>query len=386
MSNSQFRTWVEIDLKHIEYNYRLIKNNLPCDTTVCCVVKANAYGHGAASVAKLLEKIGVDFFAVASIDEAIHLREKNINSRILVLGYTPVGRIADLVRYNISQCVYCADYAKSLAEEAELRGVRIAVHIKIDVGMGRLGFVVRDGDQESFSELIRACSYSCFDSEGIFTHFPTADGGDNTRDVTRMQYERFMKIVERLKDQGISFKLRHCANSATAIDYPEYSLDMVRIGIALYGALPSADIKNKLPLKDTFTLKTVVAGVKTLLKGETVGYGSEYVAKKDVKIATLPIGYADGFLRANYSNGSTLSVKGNPCRIVGRVCMDQIMVDVDGIDDVNIGDEVIVFGEGSPISLSEFAAQNQTIPYEIISNVGARVPRLYRWEDGGLFV
>ncbi len=378
INNLKSRTWAEIDLCNIEHNYRELRKRVPSKSAICCVVKADAYGHGAVRVAKHLEKAGADFFAVSNIDEALQLRYSDITSPILILGYTPPERISELSDHNISQCVYSYDYAKELAKRAENQNLTISVHIKIDAGMGRLGFICRHNIIESLHELLEVCSYTCFSFDGIFTHFPTADGGERSKEATHAQFDRFSKIVEILESKGISFKIKHCANSATAIDYPEYSLDMVRVGIALYGVPPSNELRTSIELKNTFTLKTVVSNIKRARKGDSIGYGADYVAPKDTTIATLPIGYADGFRRINYTNGTRLSVNGKLCSIVGRVCMDQVMIDVGQNESLNIGDEVTVFGEGEEISLTDFAKRNETIPYEILCGVGARVPRLYR--------
>lgn len=370
------RAWAEISLDNIEYNYREIRQRVPKESKICCVVKADAYGHGAPRVAKRLERAGADFFAVSSVDEALQLRHANISTPILILGYTPPTRIKELADNNISQCVYSYEYAELLTLAATESNVKISVHIKIDSGMGRLGFVFRH-DEESLDELIDVCSRKCFDLEGIFTHFPTADGGDSCKTATQMHFKHFKRVIEALEKKGISFKIKHCANSATALDYPEYSLDMVRIGISLYGVLPSNDMNTDVCLKPTMTLRTVISNVKSVKKGDTIGYGAEYVAKKDMNIATLPIGYADGFRRINYTSQTKIYVNGTACDIVGRVCMDQIMIDVDPLDEVHVGDVVVIFGEGAKTSLWEFSKNNFTIPYEILCSVSSRVPRFY---------
>ena len=244
--------------------------------------------------------------------------------------------------------------------------------------MGRLGFVFRRGDENIVEEIKDICSHDCFVREGIFTHFPIADAGNEGKSTTDRQYELFCMIVSALENEGINFKIRHCANSATILDYPQYALDMVRMGIALYGAMPSDAIKSDFLPQTTLTLKTVVSNVKVIHAGDTIGYGCTFVAKKDTKVATLPIGYADGLLRANATNGTKISINGKLCDILGRICMDQLMVDVTDAGDLNIGDEAIIFGEGSEIDIERFARTNNTIPYEILCNIGARVPRFYK--------
>ncbi len=342
------------------------------------MVKADAYGHGATTVSKYLENIGADFFAVSNIDEAIELRNADITKPILILGYTPPEHAKTLAINKISQCVYSCDYAEALAKHAKIENVKISVHIKIDTGMGRLGFVFRHDENESWNELLKVCSYDCFVYDGIFMHFPNADDALNGAEITKKQFKDFSRIIDKLQKEGITFSIKHCANTAAALNYPEYSLDMVRIGIALYGALPSSDMHDRFDLRNTLTLKTVISNLKTVQKGDAIGYGGAFIAPKDIKVATLPIGYADGFGRCNLENGTKLSVKGKLCNIIGRVCMDQLMVDVSEAGDVAIGDEVVVFGYGSEIGLDEFANINKTIPYEILCNIGARVPRIYK--------
>lgn len=384
INNLKSRTWAEINLFNLEKNYIELRNRVPKSAKVCCVVKADAYGHGAIQVARCLENAGADFFAVSNIDEALQLRNANIVSPILILGYTPPKRVFELAQNNISQCIYSSEYAKAVAKEARAKKLTVSVHIKIDAGMGRLGFVCRHG--EAIDEIAEVCGYSCFSVDGIFTHFPTADGGEKSEEITHTQYDIFLKTVKALEGRGISFKLRHCANSATAIDYPEYSLDMVRVGIALYGVLPSENLKNKLRLYDTVALKTVISNIKTARAGDSIGYGADYVAEHPITVATLPIGYADGFRRINYINQTKLCVNGRMCDIVGRVCMDQVMIDVSGIEGLRVGDEVTVFGDNQGTALSDFAKKNETIPYEILCSIGARVPRLYRLEEDGELV
>ena len=375
--NSRLRTWAEIDLEAIKYNYTSQKDIYGNKARICCVVKANAYGHGATVVSQMLENAGVDFFAVSNIDEAIVLRDAGIISPILVLGYTAPESAKQLSEYNISQCIPSYEYAKDLDEEARSAGVSIKAHFKIDTGMGRLGFVFTHSSIESLSELLRACSFDSLIHEGIFTHFSSSDQSGDGETFTKAQYYRFCEVIEHLNKKGYTFKIRHCSNSASALYDSQYALDMVRVGLLFFGALPSEERRSAFVPRETMTLKTVVANIKTVKAGDPIGYGREYVAPKDMKIATLPIGYADGFLRTNYQNGISLSVSGTPCKVVGRVCMDQCTIDVSEIENISMGDEVIVFGKNGCNSLSDFAKNNRTIPYEILCLVGARVPRVY---------
>jgi alanine racemase len=370
------RTWAEIDLDALDYNIKSIKSKMSPKHKVMGIVKADAYGHGDGFVARKLQAGGFDWFGVSNIEEAITLRACDIKKPILILGYTPAELAKTLYENDIIQCVYSSEYAKALAEHANSEGVKIAVHIKIDIGMGRLGFIFRHSAEESIEELVDVCAYSCFKLEGIFTHFPTAD--EKERGDTELQFARFCEVTNELRERGYSFEIEHCANSAAAINHPEFSLDMVRLGIILYGALPSDTISFSVTPRPTIVLKTVVSNIKTVRKGDAIGYGSSYIALTDMKIVTLPIGYADGFLRSNSNSGTPIMINQIPCKIVGRICMDQLMVDVSKIDKVDIGDEITMFGNDNSISLYDLARYNQTIPYEILCTLGARVPRFYR--------
>ena len=375
--NLKSRTWAEINLDCIEYNYKAQAEFYKGKAKICCVVKANAYGHGAIEISRLLESLGADFFAVADICEALQLREAGIITPILILGYTPPKNAELLAKNQLSQCVFSYEYAKELADAATLKGVRIPVHVKIDTGMGRLGFIFRHSSEESLSELLDACSFDCFIHEGIFTHFPASDCSGDGKEFTKRQFDRFCEVVALLEQNGYTFDIRHCSNSAAAIYDPQYALDMVRIGLLLFGALPSAERSSEFVPKETMTLKTLISNIKTVKAGDSIGYGCEYIAKKDMKVATVSIGYADGFLRTSYPNGIKLTVNGKECDVVGRVCMDQSMIDVSNLDDIRVGDEVIVFGKGGSNSLFDFATKSGTIPHEALCLVGARVPRVY---------
>ena len=386
IKNLKNRAWAEIDLGCIEYNYKAQAEKYKGKAKICCVVKANAYGHGAIAVSRVLEDLGAYFFAVADINEALQLRESGIVSPILILGYTPPENAKLLAEKSISQCVFSYEYAKALATAAKEDNVQIPVHFKIDTGMGRIGFVFRHSSDESLSELISACSFDCFIHEGIFTHFPVADLRGVGEDTTKEQYERFCNVVSLLEERGYSFEIKHCSNSAAALYDPQYALDMVRIGLLLFGALPSEERQSDFLPKQTMTLKSVISNVKTVKAGDSIGYGCEYIAAKDMKVATVSIGYADGFLRTCYQSGIKLSVRGSECAVVGRICMDQSMIDVTEVDNVCVGDEVVVFGNGGGNSLSEFAKKSGTIPHEALCLVGARVPRIYIRKGVQVFV
>ena len=375
----QKRTWMEIDLDMVEHNYNTIKNHIPSTTNICCTIKADAYGHGAVRIGKLLEELGGFFFAVSNVEEAIQLRKAGISKPIMVLGYCPVEVTELLAKYNISQCVHSYDYGKALASDAKAKNVKIAIHIKIDTGMGRIGFPFRGYDEDArISEIVELCQEDCFIHEGIFTHFPISDDQKLGEEFTRAQYYKFDKVIKILEEKGITFPVKHCANSAGLVDYPEYSLDMVRAGVLFFGILPSTEMKNvDFDLKHTFALKTVVSHLKMVQKGESISYSRLFIADKTMKVATLPIGYADGFRRTNGKKEFKIYINGKPCDILGRVCMDQTMIDVTHIDNIAIGDEITVFGKGSPVSVYDYAKLHDTIPHEVMCNIAMRVPRIY---------
>ncbi len=369
------RLWTEINLDNLIYNFQYVKNSVPQGTKVCCVVKANAYGHHAPRVAKHLEEAGADCFAVSNIEEAIQLRNAKINAPILILGYTPTDCVSSLAKYDISQCVYSYEYARELSNSARANGCTLKIHIKVDTGMGRIGFQYNE-DLSVCSQIFDVCQMPNLLPEGIFTHFAVSDMGQSGEDFTKRQYDKFIHIVNTMADIGIKFELCHCSNSAAAVDYPDFALNMVRAGVVLYGLLPSSYMAHAPSLKPVMSLKTVVSHVKTVNKGDTISYGCDFVADKEMKIATVPMGYADGFLRANAKNDIPMIINGKKAFIVGRICMDQLMLDVSDIPDVRMGDEVTVFGDGA-CSVDEYASANGTINYEIICTVGRRVPRVF---------
>ena len=375
----QKRTWMEIDLDMVEHNYKTIRNHVPSSAGVCCTIKADAYGHGAVRIGKLLDELGGAFFAVSNAEEAIQLRKAGIEKPIMVLGFSPLETTELLAKYKISQCVHSYEYGKALLSDAKAKGVKIAAHIKIDTGMGRIGFPFRGADEDArIEEIVELCQDEALISEGIFTHFPISDSQINGEAFTREQYDKFISVIERLEGRGIKFAVKHCANSAGLVDYPEYSLDMVRAGVLFFGILPSTEMKNvDFNLKHTFSWKTVVSHIKTVRAGESIGYSRTYFATKEMKVATLPIGYADGFRRSNGNKELKIYVKGVPCSIVGRVCMDQIMIDVSEVEELAVGDEITIFGIGSHVSVYDYSNMHGTIPHEVMCNIAMRVPRVY---------
>ena len=374
------RTWAEISLEAIRHNFKEIKSRIDGKAKICCVIKADGYGHGAVEVAHLYEKLGADFFAVSNIDEGIEIRNSGCNLPTVILGYTPVNDAKRLSEHNISQAVFSLEYAKSLSEECVKNNCSVKIHIKIDTGMSRIGFMCQEfpRDNNSIKEITEACNLPNLELEGLFTHFCVSDEADEGREFTHNQYGNFRYVKEQLENSGLDIKISHCSNSGAIEDYGETYCDMVRAGIILYGLAPSGKLQGKFDLIPAMTLKTAVAYVKELKKGATVSYGRTFTAEKDMKIATVPIGYADGYIRSNAKDGYML-VNGKKAKIVGRICMDQTMLDVTDIENVNTGDEVIVFGTGeNGEPTADLIAQNtDTINYEVVCLVGKRVPRIY---------
>jgi len=381
MTGQRKRTWAQIDLTAAEHNYRKVREAVAPGTMVCCIIKANAYGHGAVQMARLYEELGAEFFAVSNIEEALQLRRHGIERPILVLGYTDPACAASLADNNISQAVFSYEYGCALAQAARAAQVTVRIHIKIDSGMSRIGFVYHQigEDDDNLQQAEEVCRLPGLFPEGVFTHFAAADEGEDGRLFTLRQYGCFKEAIETFQRDGIDFAVRHCSNSAAIFDYPEMHLDMVRAGVVLYGLPPSEAVRNLPELKPVMELKSVVSLVKTIRPGDTVSYGRRFTAEKPTRLATVPIGYADGYLRSNSETGACMLVKGHKVPVVGRVCMDQLMLDVTDIGDVQRGDTVTVFGTDGDavIPVDELAKNNHTINYELICAVGPRVPRFF---------
>lgn len=365
-------------------NYHAIKNQIGEDTKICCVIKADGYGHGAVQLAKLYSELNCDYFAVSNLDEALELRNADIKEPILILGYTPADRAKDLSDNNISQAVYGKDYAKLLSDECKKAGVSCKIHIKIDTGMSRLGFMCQQFPRDDYSikEIKEACELENLIPEGIFTHFAVADECREGKEFTLNQYNAFEYTVDRLKEMGVEFSITHCSNSGAILDYPKMKFDMVRAGIVLYGFAPSDKLRDRLDLEPIMRLKTMVSYVKEIKKGTSVSYGRTFTADRDMKIATVPVGYADGYIRA-FAKDGYMFIKGQKAKIIGRICMDQTVLDVTDIADVEIGNVCVLFGNGrgGEPTAYDVAAWGNTINYEIVCSVSKRVPRLYR-RDG----
>lgn len=370
------RTWAEIDISALKHNFELIKKSSK-SSKIFAVVKADAYGHGAATVAPILQQNGADGFAVSNLDEALSLRAVNITKPILILGYTPVALAKELAENDIIQAVFSLEYAEKLSENAIKSGVNVTVHIKLDTGMSRLGFDCRSDNLSGVNEVLKVLKLKNLNFDGVFTHFAVADSPEtDDGDFTLSQYNRFCKATEKIESCGVKLPNHHCCNSAASLIFNENHLDIIRPGITLYGLTPSTDISDSVAdFKPVMTLKSVVSLVKVIHAGDTVSYGRTFTADKDICVATVTAGYADGYPRA-LSNCGEVLIHGKRAKILGKVCMDQLVCDITDIENVNAGDEVILFGNGLPVE--EIANHANTINYEIICGITGRVPRIYK--------
>ena len=366
--------WAEIDLNLIENNIREIKKSVP-NKEVIAVIKADAYGHGAIDIAPVLLKNGADKLAVAVITEALQLRNNNVKAPILILGYTPVSFIKDIVEKNIQQTVYSYEYAKELSSAAAELNAKVDIHIALDTGMGRIGFLLNDDSIRDIENINRLENINI---TGVFTHFSSADEED--KGYTKYQIEEFNKFTKELEARGINLGCKHASNSAGILDLKEAHLDAVRPGIILYGYYPSNEvIKEKIRIKPSLTLKSQIVHVKELPEGKYISYGRKFKTERKSIIATLPIGYADGYSRALYNKAKVI-INGKLVPVVGRICMDQCMIDVTDIGEVNVGDEVILLGEdnNTVFNADTIAELLDTINYEVLCTIGRRVPRVYK--------
>ena len=366
--------YLEINMDNLTNNYNEIRRIVNPNTKIMAVIKANAYGHGSVELAKMYEKIGVDRLAVSIISEAVELRREGIKIPIQLLNYTPESQLGLVIDNDIIQGIYTYEDAKLLSDLAVKKGKKAKIHIKIDTGMGRIGFLP---NEDSIKEIVKIHKLPKLEMEGMFTHFAKADEIDKS--FTKIQFERFNWVSEKLEENGIELKVKHVSNSAAIIDLPEYNLDLVRPGIILYGYYPSDEVnKNKINLKPAMTLKAKISNIKTVPEGTGISYGHIYSTSKKSVIATVPIGYADGYSRI-LSGKADVCINNKRAPIVGRICMDQMMVDITGIDNANIGDEVVLFGydnESYP-RVEELASLLGTINYEFICMMGRRIPRVF---------
>lgn len=363
-----------VDLDAIASNIKNIRAKVDKNSGIIGIIKADAYGHGSVETAKVLLDNGADWLAVAVVDEGLNLRKNGITAPILLLGYTPELRLNDVINNGFIQTVYSYDTAKKLSDAASALGKKAVIHIKIDTGMGRIGYRV---NEESADEIVKISKLPNIDVNGMFTHFSTADEADKA--YTLEQYNKFVKMNDMLEERGLHIPVKHAANSAAIMDFDNMMFNMVRPGIILYGAYPSDEVKKEnLSLSPAMSIKTHVSYVKDVNEGDSISYGRKYTAPSKRRIATIPVGYADGFIRA-YSKGGKVLVRGEYAPIVGRICMDQFMVDVTDTDGVEVNDEVVLMGrQGDKEITADFIASVlDTINYEVFCTLSKRVPRQY---------
>jgi alanine racemase len=378
--------WAEIDLNAYAHNIKELRRITHPNACLMAVVKANGYGHGAVEVAREALQNGAEWLGVARIDEAIRLRQQGLTAPILIFGYTPPDLAKQLIEFDLTPTVYSFSTAEILSGNAQSMGKTIAIHIKVDSGMGRLGLLPdtlmpkkapTDMKNEAVREIQSISKLAGLDIEGIFTHFATADSADTS--YAKKQLDIFLDFTHQLRQAGLEPLLKHAANSAALIQLPESHLDMVRPGIATYGLWPSEEMNAmQAVLKPAMALKSKIIHLKNVPAGFNVSYGITYQTQHPTTIATVPVGYADGFSRLLSSRGHML-VHGKKVPIIGRVCMDLTMLDVGTLSNVNLEDEVVIFGQqdNESISADEIASRLNTINYEVVSTITARVPRIY---------
>ena len=377
------RTWAEVSLDNLEHNYRAIKNHIPEGCRFLGVMKADAYGHGAVPLSHALCELGAEYLAVSNLEEAIQLRRGGVRAPMLILGYTPASFADTMVFMDITQEVHSLEYAKELDTALAGTNYILNVHLKLDTGMTRIGFFAY-GHERTLPELLEVCGLPHLHVEGVFTHFCVADSkAPEDEAFTRTQYARFTAMLDALAAHGIRPELRHCASSGATILYPELALDMVRPGIATYGHAPSEDAEGILNLRPLMTVRTTVAQLREIPAGTSISYGRTYTAERDMRVAVLPIGYADGLLRG-LSGKVSFRIRGRMARSVGRICMDMCMVDVSEIPGIRVGDEAALFGydtDGTLLPCERIAQQAGTISYESLCGISKRIPRIYM-QDG----
>lgn len=365
--------WAEINLDNLAHNMREVRRVTNKNAKVTAVIKADGYGHGAVAIGKTLLENGADRFAVATLSEAIQLKTYFPNIETMILGFTPSNLANEVAEYNIIQTIYTLEQAQEFSKAALSLNKKIVVHIKLDSGMNRLGMVFSD---ETVETILQMSKLEGLVIEGIFTHFAAADELD--KEYTKKQVEKYKYIVNSLEEKGLTIPIKHVSNSAAIIDLPEFNFDMVRAGIMLYGLYPSKEVNhNAVDLKEVMTLKAKISQVKNVTAGNGISYGLNYKCDKDSMVATLPLGYADGYTRM-LSGKAKVLVDGVKVPVVGNICMDQCLINVTGLD-VKMGDEVVLFGGNNPngISINSVADLLNTINYEIVCMIDKRVPRLY---------
>ncbi|NLC07031.1 MAG: alanine racemase [Syntrophomonadaceae bacterium] len=366
--------WTEIDLGAIAHNVQELRRLVQPKASFMAVVKANAYGHGAVEISQTALANGANWLGVALLDEALVLRKSGITAPILILGYVPEEQAEAIVESNIRQTVFSFPLAQALSQAAQRLGKPARIHLKIDTGMGRIGFRI---GEESIREILRIRDLPGLEIEGIFSHFSTADASD--KEYAHEQLTRFNRVVKQLEAEGLIIPIHHIANSAAVIDMPESHLDLVRPGISIYGLYPSDEVKkDRVALRPALSLKARITQVKEVSGGTAISYGRTYITSGPTRIASLALGYADGYPRVLSNRGEVL-VHGQRAPVVGTITMDQFMVDVGHIPGVQVGDEVVILGRqgNQTITAEEIGEKTGTINYEIVTRIGLRLPKVF---------
>lgn len=369
------RTWVQVDLNNIIHNLREIRSVLPASTGVMGVVKADGYGHGSVEVGRILEVNSIEYLAVATVDEALELRANGISVPVLCLGFTDEQRYKDIIDFDITQTIFSYDSAVLLSKMALKKEKTANIHLKVDTGMNRIGFFAKE---TSLEEIINISKLPEIHIEGIFSHLSSSEIEDES--YSNMQFEIFREFCDKLADKGVRPQIKHISNSGAIVRLPHMSLDMVRTGLMLYGYYPDESLMEKgVNLKPALSFRSRIIYVKDIPVGSSVSYGRRFTAQRPSRIATVPVGYADGYPRLLSCKGRVI-VRGEYAPVVGTVCMDQMMIDVtDCKETISVGDEVILIGtqNGRSISAEDVAAWAETINYEIVCRIGKRVPKVY---------
>ena len=374
MESTLKRTWAEINLDNLTHNFETIRKQVGPKAKLLGVVKADAYGHGAVRVARHLEKLGAGYLAVSNLDECEELRVHGITLPILMLGFTPAEQAERILKNDMTQAVPNLAIAEAYSAAAVRAGGTMKVHVKLDTGMGRLGFQCDDAHFDaSLRDVLKVLTLPGLDVEGVFTHFCVSDeAADECVEFTKIQHERFLRMIDAAETQGhFQFRLHHCCNAGGIASYPEWAWDMVRCGIILYG---TGDLAERMGMKPVMTVKTTVSTIKDFDPNTSISYGRRFFTTRPSRIAVLPIGYADGLFRALSGKLRVLTPYGE-AQQVGRICMDMCMVDATDLPQLRVGDEIEVFGEHQRIETA--AKQCGTISYELLCAVSKRVPRCY---------
>lgn len=372
--NKFMRIYAKVDLDAVEQNIAEMKKLQTADVPIMAVIKTNGYGHGAVAIAKVLENNeSICGFAVATAEEAIELRDAGVKKMILILGYVFEQDYVRLLQQDIRFCVFRSDMAQAISKSAKRIGKKAYIHIKIDTGMGRIGFLP---NEHSMEEIVRISKLDNLCLEGVFTHFACADETD--KHVSLTQYQRFQDVIQSLEAQGVVFAIKHCANSAAILELAECHMDMVRAGITLYGLCPSKEVGPQYDLHPVLSLYSHIVHIKEVSEGTAISYGGTYVAKDTRRVATIPVGYGDGYPRA-LSNIGYVLIHGKKAPILGRVCMDQFMVDVTDIADAKLLDEVVLIGrsQNESITMEEIGELSGRFNYELACDLGNRIPRFF---------